>query len=221
MANIIDGTYTIREVLQFTKQYVPNRFEYRKRDVLKRITIQKVIELSPDRPSEPSIRYTITSFSFPQYKPYINVKGKQAKKQRSIRHQYDTILTMDRLSIDTKAWKIRTGTTKKWIAKPPQKYVKQIYRETRKLWDKKRIERHKKKAPYLDPGDYNSQERGIMADWIFRQAYAFHKAGHFYGNPQMGKRPSSLNRKAVLFFNKHQINIIETLMVRGILGRDN
>lgn len=221
MANVIQGTYTIREVLQITKQFVPNRFRHRKRDVIKRITVQKVIQLSPDRPKEPSVRYEIRSFSYPQYKPYIYIKGKQARKQRSIRHQYDTILTLDRLSIDTKSWKIRTGTTKNWESKPPQKYVKQIYRETRKLWNKKQIQRHKKKAPYLDVGDYNSREKGLNGDWIFRQAFAFWKAGHFYGNPRQGKRPSSLNKKHVVWFDKHQIHIIESLMINGILKKDS
>lgn len=217
MANVIEGTHSIRDVLLNTKKYVSNRYDYRERDVLKRITVQKVTQLSPDRPDEPSVRYHIRTYSYPQYSPYKQTKSKDAKKQRKVRHQYDTILVMDRLHIDTKAWKIRTGSTKTWIKKPPQKLVKTIYKETRQLWNKKRITRHKKKAPYLDAGDYNSQVKGIMADWIFRQAHAYWKAGHFYGNPRIGKRPSKLNKQNLVWFNKHQLRLIEQLMIAGVL----
>lgn len=220
MANVISGTYTLAQVMNLTKQYVPNRFDNRDRDVIKRITVQKVTQLSPDRPGEPSIRYRITTYSYPQYGKFKNIKSKGAGKQRSIRHQYDTILTMDRLSLNTKAWKIRTGTNKNWEAKPPQKEIKQIYRENQKRWDKKRIKRHRRNAPYLDVGDWNSRVKGLNGDQIFRTAYALYKAGHYYGDPRGGRRPSSLNSGNIPFFIKHQIHVIETLMKNGILKND-
>lgn len=220
MAQKLQGTVTLRQALQNTRAYVPNRFDYRDRDVIKRITIQKVTQLSPDRPDQPIVRYEIRTYSYPQYKPYINVKGKKARKQRTIRHEYDTVLTMDRLSIDTKGWKMRVGSGKDWEEKPPQKHIKQIYKENRKRWNKRRKEQHKKKAPYLDVGDYNSRVKGLNGDFVFRLAYTYWKAGHYWGNPRKGKKPSSLNPGNIVFLPKHAIHFIEMLMIRGILKRD-
>lgn len=219
MANVIQGTHTIREVLNLTRQYVPNRFSYRSRDVIKRISIRKVTQLHPDRPGAPSVKYRIITYSYPQYGKFKNIKTKGAKKQRTIRHQYDTIMEMDRLSIDTRHWKMRVGSGKDWESKPPQKFIKQIYQETRKKWNKKRIERHKKSAKYLDVGDYNAA-RGLNGDFVFRCMHAYYRAGHLFGDPRKGRQPSSLNRNDVVFFTKHQIHIVETLMASGVLKKD-
>jgi hypothetical protein len=221
MANVIQGTYTIRQVLNFTRQYVPNRFSYRSRDVIKRITVQRVTNLSPDRPGEPSVKYRIITYSYPQYGNYLKQKGPKAKQQRTIRHQYDTVFEVDRLSVDTVHWRMRVGTGRDWVEKPPQKAIKQIYPENRKRWDKKRITRHRKTAKYLDVGDYNARVKGINADFCFRCAYAYWRAGHLYGDPRKARQPSNVtNPKYIMFFTKHAIHIIETLLANGVLKRD-
>lgn len=216
--------FTIKEVLQITKQYVPNRYEYMKRDVVKRVYIKQVKEVQrhdiPGKPRE-RIKYEIVSKSYPQYAPYYTGKDKRGRPiryQRTISHHYDIILEIDRLSINTSNWRMRVGSGRKWEKKPPQSKVKTIYKGNRKRWSKDRQALHRKKAPYLDAGDYNSRVKGIMGDFHFRQAWAYHIHGHLYGRQYGGNIPSPItNPKNVVFFDKHQLNFINSLMNRGVL----
>lgn len=219
--------FTIKEVMQITKQYVPNRYEYMKRDVVKRVYIKQVKEVQrhdiPGKPRE-RIKYEIVSKSYPQYPPYYTGKDKRGRPiryQRTISHHYDIILEMDRLSINTSNWRMRVGSGRKWEKKPPQSKVKTIYKENRKRWSKDRQTLHRKKAPYLDSGDYNSRTKGINGDWIFRCSFAYYAHDHLYGRNYYGNVPAKkMNPKNVVFFPKHALNMINQLMNKGILKND-
>ena len=230
MPDVIKGSYTLRQLLNLTKQHEQfrNRFDNRDRDVIKRITIKEVRELSYSKPGAPTIKYVIETYSYPQYPPYSGLidvrRGRQT--QRRIRHEYDTVLELDRLSIDTIHWKMRLGSGRKWVRRPPQSQVKQIYRETMRKWRRQfkgkklreKIQKHKKSAKYLDVGDYNSQVLGINGDFTFRCAWAYYVHGHLFGRQYYGNIPSRItNPHAVMFATKHTINILEVLMRRGIL----
>jgi len=228
MPPAIHGTFTLRQVLYFTQQYAKTRFKHYERDVVKRIIINKIKRYEPDRVGGPSILFQIESKSWPQYNPYYTKRDKRGRLrsyQRTISHYYDCILQFDRLSIDTKYWKGRVGSGKIWDSHPPQKFIKQVYKETRAKWKKryspeelkKIIKRHKGRAKYLDVGDYNSQVKGINGDFTFRCSFAWWKAGHLFGRNYYGNVPSSLNPKGVVFLPKHMINFIQILLAKGVL----
>jgi hypothetical protein len=237
MPDKIEGTYTLRRVLLNTYEKFGTRFDYMQRDVLKRIYITRVTELFADRPGAPTVKYEISTRSYPQYKPYISKVG---KKQRTVHHDYDTILEMDEMDLDTVHWKARVGTGKK-IKKAPEKLVKSIRHTTMMKWKKERDARvkraktdkakekakdwlkmkileHRQSAPYLTEGDYVAQELGINLDFAYRDAAAFKFHGHLFGRWEYPlDRPSKLNPTNIMFLPKHLIRIVKTLMERGIL----
>jgi hypothetical protein len=238
MANVIEGTYTLKELLQITRSKFRTRFKYEKRDVLRRVTIQKITELNPDRPLEPTIKFLIDTRSYPQYPPYI--KGKRGIKQRKVFHDYDTILEMDEMSLDSKNWKCRVGTGKK-IKKAPPTRVKSISRETRKKWETARdrelsktkdkdkiaqikkaysdkVKAHVKSAKFMNDGDWVAQTLGVNLDFAYRDAFAFKIHGHLFGKWEFPlTRPSKLNMTATPFLPKHLIRILEFLMAKGVM----
>lgn len=238
MPNVINGTYTLKQVLLFTNESkFKTRIKTRKRDVLKSITVKKISELKTDRPKEPNVKYEITSYSYPNYQPYYN-KLKGRKYQRKIKHQYDIVLEMDRLSLNTTIWKMRVGSEKKYDPKPPQNKIKQVYKETRenienrvnitKLSDKEKklkikneIDKIKKYNKYLDVGDYNSRVLGINLDFYFRCSVVYKLNGHLFARDMTNHNfPKITNPKGIMFFTKHQINFIEKLMEKGVLKDD-
>lgn len=221
MATVLNGDYTLKQVLQFTQMFVPNRYVYRRRDVVKRIKIKEIREFDPDRKKAPIIRYVIESKSWPQYYPYLTRKdprGRTRKYQRTTAHHYDIVLELAELSINTPAWTGRVGSGKLWRKRPPQSAVKTIYPVNRRRWSKARIEAHRKRAKYLDVGDWNSQVQGLNGDFIFRCSYAWWTHGHLFGRNYFGNVPArKTNPQNVVFAPKHFINVIEVLMNRGIL----
>lgn len=226
--------------MELTRKNFPTRFEYRDRDVLRRVTIKQRKEINANHPERPQYYYKIVTYSYPQYGNYLRMtgrRGRQRQYQRTVRHQYDNILELDRLSLNTYNWKYRLGSQKKPIKKPPQKHIKQLYKETRDNYKKKAnrrgntqqekrriykelVERHKRNAKYLDAGDYNSQILGINQDFYYRAQWAFYVHGHLYGLMVVKKPSNQTNPKALPFFPKHAIHLIEELMQKGIL-KDN
>lgn len=228
MGNVIQGTYTIKEVLLLQNQSdFKTRFDYKKRDKVKMIRVRSIKYFDKDRIGAPSIMYEIITNSTPQYYPYIKSNAtRHTRSQTKIKHDYECILQMSELSINTKFWRFRVGKLKK-IVPAPQDKIKTIRRETMSKWKKlypdkiklnKIIEQHKKKALYISDGDYQAREKGINLDFIYRCMYAAKVHGHLY---QRGgfieNRPSTLNPNNILFFPKHMISLIEELMKRGIL----
>jgi len=221
------GDITLKQLLKQTYAYVENRYEYRKRDVVKRIIIKKVQEINRhDIPKNPRTytKYIIESKSYPQYPPYYTGKdsrGRSIQYQRTHSHFYDIVLEIDRLSLNTFNWKGRIGSGRVWVKSPSQNKIKTIYPKNRKRWSKERIEKHKKKAPYLDVGDYNSQVKGINGDFIFRCAYAWHFHDHLWGRNYYGNVPArKMNPLNIMFAPKHFINVVDLLARQGILKND-
>jgi hypothetical protein len=227
------GDYNIQQVMQFTYQYFPTRFNTYRRDIVKRIQIKEIREIERhDVEPRERIKYQIISKSYPNYPPYLK-KGK--RYQRSIAHYYDVVLEMDELTLTTTNWRMRVGSGRKWVDKLPQSQIKKLYRETKNKLRKKAgrkgktkkeanqlykkyVEKHKKRAPYLDEGDYNSRVLGINGDWIFRDSYAFWHHGHLWGRNYYGNIPSTItNPNYIPFFPKHAINVINTLMNSGVI----
>lgn len=217
MANIILGSFTIAEVLLLTKQHFGNRFEYMKRDkIVGHVKIRKVVTLSPDRANEPTVKYQVQTTSTPQYYPYVKVpKTGRLKNRRLVtrtKHTYDITLEMDVLSLNTKAWKMRLGGQSKWVDKPPQRQLRQIYRETSKKWSKDRIKRQRdnRRLP-INVGDWNAQMKGSNGDFYYRCSGVYKAFGHLFG------RNYSPIEKGKIFFPKHILALVILLMERNIL----
>lgn len=230
--------YSLQQVLEFTRKYFPTRFDYRRRDVLRKVVVKERKEINLKDPSRPQHRIQVETYSYPQYGNYLRMTGdgRPRQYQRTVRHQYDSVLTFQEPTMQTKVWKYRLGSQKKWNPNPSEKQLKTISRDLRQKYKrkaerkagpgatkkdinkeyKKIVERHKRGAKYLDVGDWNSQVLGINADFIFRDAWALRVHEHLYG--QMSeRRPSSLNPKNIPFFPKHGIALIEYLLQKGIL----
>jgi hypothetical protein len=238
------GTYTLKELLQITHKYYQNRYDYKRRDVVKRVTVKQIRTVDiHDQPNEPRIRtkYEIISKSYPQYRPYftgVDRRGIQRRYQRSIAHYYDIIIEIDRLSINTKNWRGRVGSGKRWEPRPPQKQIKSLYSETRERFRrrankrnytnaqrqaayKKLVEIHRRGAKFLDVGDWNSRVKGLNGDFIFRCDFAWWSADHRFGRNYYGNVPAKqMNRTNIVFAPKHFLNVVEVLMNAGVLKND-
>jgi hypothetical protein len=233
------GNFTIKEVLYLTNSSsFRSRLRTSGRDVNKTIRVQEVKTLSHGALNKPSIKYVITTKSWPQYPPYTKIKGKKSLKQRKVYHEYENVLELDRLSVNTKNWKARTGS-EKLLKKPNQNLIKQIYNETSKRLQKKASKKFKskkeqasyikkekekirKRGKYLSVGDYQSRYLGINQDFLYRQEYVYWMNGHLYNRNRTKYAPKekSTNHKHIMFFNKHQIALIRVLLNRGILKND-
>lgn len=186
------GQYTIRQVLYFTNRFFASRFSYMRRDVLKKIYIRnrKYFD-SKGRVTKET--FYATTMSYPQYYPY----QRGVKRQRKIRHEYDIILLLDQLSVDTTEWKLRVGSNYKWVYKVSPKLLRS------------------KKNPYgiyLNVGDYNARQLRINGDFYFRQATPLKKYGHLYGPLR-----ESFTKNEIPFFGKHDLRFLSVLVKKGIL----
>jgi hypothetical protein len=249
MSNVINGTFTLSQMLDMTyHSKYKTRFEYKERDVLKRVTMIKQTELHPDRPYEPTITYIFKSESYPQYGSYLRYTAYH--RQRKFHHEYDNILSVEadeegKFSMNSTQWKYRLGSQAQWNDKPPQDKIKSIYRETYTSWKKdydrkvvdiknksisketkdkllksakkdfeRRIESHRKIAPYVDVGDFNSKVKGINGDFFFRVAPLLQKYGHLYGKSLFF--PNNVDSISP-FLPKHAIALIDYLVKKKIL----
>lgn len=237
MSDKIGGTFTLREALELTRREYKSRYDNKDRDKLRFIKIKSIKYFSKDRPSLPKMRYEIISRSYPSYGNYLKDKrGRKRKSQRSIAHFYDTTFVFgdEGIILDTYKWKSRCGSMKKW-RKAPQNQIGTIRKSTLALWKRMaerrfktkeeankwvqtKIKRHKKSARYVDDGDWNSQVQGINGDFIFRCAYAYYTHNHLDGRNYFGNKKSSLNKKNIVFFTKHQLIVLEKLLKEGILS---
>lgn len=226
MPTVLQGTYTIAEVLKMTSQSkrFKNRFKYRKRDRIQSIQVKTIAYLQPDRRGAPSVRYEVRSQSKPRYKPYLYKSKSGRWRRRNITHEYDIVFNADRLSINTRNWSIRLGSGKKWNKSPPQNQVKSVYRENRRRWSREQIAKHKRrKNLYLDVGDWNSRVKGINGDWLFRFAYVYKANGHLFGRDYNNLYPpvdKNTNPNMIFALPKHLINFFEVLMIEGVLKDD-
>jgi len=237
------GALSLYDVIQFTyrSEVVRSRFYNMDRDVIRtRVIIKKINKLSVDHLNQPTVKYEIFSSSYPQYKPYNLHKLREAKrkvtevhKQRKYKHTYSFVLELEELKISS-FYRTRTGSQLKWVDRPPQRDIKTIYKDTRekiikrhtdrktkkidKAEVKKDIEILKKHAKYLDVGDWNSQVKGIMGDFYYREAPLLRKYGMLYGKCWYTDLPTGIN---LPFMNKHELSIIFYLLKTKKIENDS
>ena len=218
MGNVLEGIFSIKDVMQMTYQSkFKNRYDNKERDVLKSITINTVKKFNVDRLDSVEVKYLATTSSYPQYKPYINVKGKHSKTQRKIKHSYDIIFETTELSLTNTKWKLRVGS-QKIPRKAPQSEINSIYRENLKLWSKQRIKQHRaSKKKYLNSGDWMAQVLGVNGDFLYRQEFVFAFNNHLFGRNRATYPPDITNPMKIMFFGKHELRFFEVLMQKGIL----
>ena len=239
MIEFTSRTPTIAQIYQYTysNPKVRNRFDYMERDVLKtRIKIEKRTVYKKNKEGKfttPEERLFICSFSNPQYYPYSKIKSKGAIKQRKIKHEYDIILCIQNTPNGYDYWnsKIvwRVGSLKKWQNNVPQNKVKTIYHETRERLERKyaklpnkekrlainkEIDKIKKRATFLDKGDFNSRINGINGDCYFRSYPLQLKYDALYGRCYHMELPDNIE---YCFFDKHMIGCINFLLKKGII----
>ena len=241
MIEFKSNTPTIAQIYQYTysNKTVRNRFDYMERDVLKtRIKITKRTVYRKNKEGKftsPEERLYVESFSNPQYYPYTKIKTKGAKRQRKIRHEYDCIFAIQPYG-ENKIYSFwnskivfRIGSQKKWQENVPQNKVKTIYNSTRdklerkysklptkekQLMIKKECDKIRKRAIYLDKGDFNSRVNGLNGDFYFRDAYIMQRYSCLYGRCWYSQKYQGIEYP---FFPKHAIAIINYLLRRGIL----
>lgn len=236
MPQQLGGTFTLRDAIKMTHRFARTRFDNMNRDVIRRITIQQIRSYDPDRLDAPTLKYTIRTRSYPQYREYLTKTGGSKKRrsarkfQRTVKHDYETILQFgdEGISLHTRKWKIRVGSGRKWLGKkPPQNQIHQIYNETVERWRKrlpneeavreKKRQHRKKRYKYLSVGDYLAQALGIMMDFSIRLAYVYRKHNHLYGYCFGSERPpEQMNPREHFFLTKHTIRIIDTLGRKGV-----
>ena len=240
MIEFTSRTPVIADVYRYTylNPHTYNRFEYAERDVLKtRICLERRIVYRKNKEGRftvPMERLLIKSYSHPQYEPYLSVKTKGAKRQRTIRHEYDVIMCIqpygDKNEYSYWHSKIiwRVGSFKKW-KNPPQSKIKSVYRETREKLEKKYnklpptkrkemirrdVERLKKRGEYLDVGDFCSRSLGICGDDYWRSFPNQVKQDALYGRAYHLDVPSNITS---CYFSKHALSVINYLLRRGII----
>jgi hypothetical protein len=248
--SITSLTPTLRDVWLYTWRIRPTRFDNMERDMLIKIEVvsKKVYNKELRKQameSLPDERLEIRSFSYPQYMPYLKYKSKNAIKQRTIKHQYDTTFVLQKNPVTQEfdwnsSCKWRVGSYKKWDSHPAQTKIKSVYRETstrirdrltRKFAkDKKQLsiayqkelEVIRKRGKYVSVGDYNSQELGLNGDFYFRVMALLAQYDGLFG-PLTNKEKSDDPRDEDLLypiFGKHELRIIMELIKRGyIKGR--
>lgn len=232
------GKYSLRQVLNYTMQSrFKTRFRNMNRDNLKNVVMKKIKSFNiNDLKQNPIIKYQFTTFSYPQYGKFLYIKGKKSKSQRKIKHFYDTIFELDELSLSTKNWKTYVGSHRDIPKSVPQnvlkstnhqtleKFKKQALKKFDKIKDQKNYikeqrDKKNKYGVYLDQGDLISRKYGINCDWRYRQEYVYFKNNHGYGRNAAKSPPNETNKNHTMFFNKHQLSILEFLLKKGILKK--
>jgi hypothetical protein len=247
MASKLEGQFSLKEMIRLTySSKYRTRFEYQKRDVLKKVLIIKETTLHPDRPDSPTVTFLFKTYSFPQYSPYTRHTDRRQKKYK---HEYDSVLSIaadddGKFSLNSTKWKYRLGSQKKWQDNVPQSKIKTLTKETSFKWKeehlkaieklkkkysgkdltkkinqektlyKRKIENHKKKAPYLDEGDFNSRVNGLNGDFYYRVAPILQFWGHLYGRNVANISEGDSGHP---FLPKHALQLIDFLIKINIL----
>ena len=193
---------TLRYLLQNTYVNMHSRYDYMKRDVLRRFIVRKVSVYDGKAPGEARTRYDITSFSYPQYYPYYtkkDLRGRPRSYQRTYKHEYDITIQMEKLSLDCDAIKLRTGADAKWdFTKAGKGYW--MGKGRNKRWV-----------------EGSNVRRGINGDHFFRLSFIRAQAGILFGRNFADRPPRKTNPHMIQFLTKHELNAIELLVNKGII----
>jgi hypothetical protein len=198
------GGWTLRRLLlnTYAHQETKKRYDYRTRDMVKVIKIEKTDVYDGKNPGQARTKYTIRTQSTPQYWPYYTKKdsrGRPRKLQIKYRHQYLVIIQLDKLLIDV-PFRGRVGSLGKWDFGPNGK-VKKI-----------------KQGRNIKIIEGSNVTRGLNGDFLFRCSYVWKKNGILFGRDWTnGQPPVHVNPRQIVFAPKHMISCIEYLMNTGKL----
>jgi hypothetical protein len=204
MPSPIRNNWSLKKLLQITQQYAPNRFDYRDRDVLRRIEIVKVHVYDGKRPGEARTTYKVRSSSYPQYYPYktkTDSRGRQHTYQRKYKHSYEVTLQLDRLSVNAPV-KLRTGASRKWDPAAKTKITRNRFGRIVSIKESKNV------------------LLGINGDFVFRLEWVYAQEGILYGRCWATTPPGTTNPVGVPFLDKHAIGVVTALMKQGVLKDD-
>jgi hypothetical protein len=198
------GGWTLRRLLTntYAHQETRTRYDYKTRDMVKVIRIEKTDVYDGKNPGQARTKYTIRTQSTPQYYPYYTKKdarGRYRKKQIKFRHEYQVIIQLDKLSIDT-PFRGRVGAMGKWDFSPRGK--------------DRRIKQNR--TFKIIPG--TNTIKGLNGDFFFRCSYAWKRNGILFGRDWTnGQPPVHVNPKQTVFAPKHFLSCVEYLMNTGKL----
>jgi len=195
--SLIQNRWTLKRLVQNTHRqpYSKNRFDYKIRDLVKVIRVEKRNEYQI-RENMWRTSYRITTQSYPQYYPYYTKRdsqGRPRQTQRGYKHTYETIIQLDSLSINVPV-KLRLGSDKKW-----------------------RFNSKTKKLPSGRIIESENTRNGINGDFFFRCSYIYKKEGILFGRNWTDGPPLKSNPQGIVFLPKHLLAVVETLMNYGIL----
>lgn len=199
-APVWNAEWTLRRLLlnTFAHADVANRFDYKDRDVLRGIRIEKRTVHDGTSPSKSWVVYRVVSSSYPQYSPYLSSRNRQmGTMQRRYRHSYEVVISLQRLSIDSPL-KIRTGANRKWDFSPQA--------------------RAKKMSNGVVRESLNVQ-RGLNGDHFLRLEWVRHEVGILFGRCYANGPPIHTNPQKIQFLTKHELRVIEQLINHNILGQ--
>ncbi len=216
-----NSAFTLRDIFRYTYSKYRNRFEYKDRDVLRGVRVQEIREYQQDRLNQPEVKYKITTYSYPQYSPYDKVKGKRSAKQRKIKHEYDIVLVLENMTMNARfMW--REGSQRKWpkYKEAPWTKIKQLNATVKDKFVRRygkgtaeykaAVLKHKKRARYLNFGDWVSKVKGINGDFYFRNQLRAYRAGNLYGILWNDHELDRANLPP--FFGKHTLRVILYLL---------
>lgn len=229
-----NGTFTLRQVLLLTHRHFPQRFRTRVGEELRivHLEITKVhhreyatlASIRAGKTPESRDYYRIVTYLEPKYKVR-KINGSTRVFGRKVTKSYQIILEIDRLSVDTKHWRIRLGTGKIWRKVNGDRFMAITKKERALNPNTAQLSKTKalKSNSFLNEGDWNALALGLNADFIFRCSYIYKKYGHLYGTTQgLPDRlpPNKTNPKGIMFFPKHILNFLDLLTQMKILGSD-
>lgn len=197
-----DFGWTLRKLIQNTYFHMKNRFEYKKRDVLKSVSVRTINVYDGLNPGQARTKFIIRSSSYPQYYPYYTKKdnrGRPRKYQRTYKHFYDVTIQMDKLSLDTTGIKLRTGSDAKWDFSQSAKGFWTGQGRNKRYVENKNV------------------QRGINGDFFFRLEKLYSLNGILFGRDWTNGLPKKTNPKNIVFLDKHMLNTIEYLVNRGVI----
>ena len=199
MPSPLSNTWTLRKLIQNTygHAYSKNRFDYKIRDLVKVVRVNKVAVYDGKNPGQARTKYEITTQSTPQYAPYYSLKdrwGRTRKRQFKYRHEYTVIIQLDELSLDV-PFKGRVGALGKWDFSDNGKA--------------------KRVNGVIQEG--TNVQKGLNGDFFFRCSWVWRENGILYGRDYTTRPPAKTNPNGVVYAPKHFLAVVQFLMERGIL----
>ena len=199
MPSPIKNNWTLAKILQSTYQFKRNRFDYKIRDYVTALHIEKVNVYDGKNPGEARTKYVIRTRSTPQYSPYYTRTdrwGRKRSRQNKYKHQYTVIIQLDELSMHV-PFKGRVGSLGRWDFSPAGRY--------------------KKVGGIIVEG--KNVKRGLNGDFFFNCEWLWNEQGILFGRTWTNGPPAKVNPGKIIFAPKHFLCAAQLLMLSGILKK--